>query len=93
MVTSIILFKLKDKTEYAQLKENLKGMKGKIPQLESIRVEKDLHGDSAAFDAVMITEYESKKAFDEYAAHPVHVETAKVVLGLCEGTASVLYES
>ena len=40
MVTSIIMFKLKEKTDenIAQIKEKLMGMKGKIVQLSDIKV-------------------------------------------------------
>jgi len=94
MVTSIIMFKLKEKTDenITQIKEKLMGMKGKIVQLNDIKVKHNLRDNSSSFDAVMIAEYNSMNDFDEYAIHPVHVEVGKFVLSLCEKTTSVLYE-
>jgi hypothetical protein len=94
MVTSVIMFKLKEKTaeNNASLKEKLMGMKGKIMQLKDIKVESNVRNSPAGFDAVMIAEYDSIKDFDEYAVHPVHVEVGTFILSLCEQTASVFYE-
>ena len=86
MVTSIIMFKLKEKTDenIAQLKEKLMGMKGGIVQLKDIKVKRNLRNGPSNFDAVMIAEYNSIKDFDEYVIHPVHVEVGKFILSLCE---------
>ena len=94
MVTSIIMFKLKEKTDAnaALIKEKLMGMKGKIDQLKDIKVQFHLRNNPNSFDAVMIAEYDSLKDFDEYAAHPVHVEAGSFVVGLCEQISSFLYE-
>ena len=93
MIVSTILFKLKEKSDenFSLVEEKLMSMKGKIAQLKDIKVNANLRNSPADFDMIMIAEYESLKDFDEYAAHPVHVEVGKFVLNLCEQTASVLY--
>ena len=94
MVTSIIIFKLKEKTDEnaAQIKEKLTGMKGKIAQLKDIKVKYNLRTSPSSFDVVMIAEYNSIEDFDEYAVHPVHVEAGNFILSLCEQISSILYE-
>jgi len=95
MVTSIIMFKLKEKTDenYAQLKEKLLSLKGKIVQLKDIQVNHNLRNSPESFDAVMIAKYDSVKDFDEYVLHPVHVEVGKFVVSLCEQITPVLCEN
>ena len=94
MVTSIIMFELKEKNETnaAQIKEKLMGMKGKIEQLKDIKVKYNLRNNANSFDAVMIAEYDSIKDFDEYAVHPVHVEVGKYIIDHCEQISSIMFE-
>jgi hypothetical protein len=88
------MFKLKEKTDenVVLVKEKLLGMKGKIDQLQDIVVAKNLRAGPNGFDVVMIAKYNSMKDFEEYIAHPVHVERGTYVLSLCEETASVCFE-
>ena len=95
MITSVILFKLKEKNDEntARITEKLLGMNGKIPQLKGITVKNNVRNSPAGFDAVMIAEYDSIQDFEAYAVHPVHVEAGNFIMNLCEQTASVLYEA
>jgi hypothetical protein len=95
MITNTIMFKLKEKTgeNRALAREKLLGLKGAIPQLKDIRIEFNTRGGPSGFDVLMIAVYDSMQDFDEYIAHPAHVEAGQFVLGLCEQTASVCYES
>jgi hypothetical protein len=94
MITSVIMFKLKEKKDEnaAQIKEKLLGMKGQIAQLKDITVKTHLRSSPTSFDVMMIATYNSIQDFDDYVVHPVHVEAGKFVISLCEQTASVLYE-
>ncbi|MDR2516465.1 MAG: Dabb family protein [Spirochaetaceae bacterium] len=94
MVTSVILFKLKEKNDenIVRIREKLLGMQGKIPELKSITVKNNVRSSPTGFDAVMIAVYDSIKDFEAYAVHPVHVEAGNFILKLCEQTASALYE-
>ena len=94
MIVSIIMFKLKEKSDenISRIEEKLMGMKGKIAQLKDIKVKANLRDSPTGFDAVMVAKYASIKDFDEYVANPVHVEAGGFVVSLCERIASALYE-
>jgi hypothetical protein len=95
MITNIILFKLKEKTgeKSALVKEKLLSLKGAVPQLKDIRLESNARTGPTAFDIVMIATYDSMKDFEDYIAHPTHVEVGKFVVNLCVETASACYET
>ena len=94
MVTSIILFKLKEKSNgnCALLEEKLLGMRGKIDQLKSITTKTHMNIGSATFDLMMTAQYNSKDDFAKYLVHPIHVDVKDFVLEHCEEMASFQYE-
>ena len=92
MIVSTVLLKLKSAENFSPIKEKLMGMKGKIPQLKDMKVMANVRSSPGGFDMIMIAEYNSLADFDEYVAHPVHVEVGEFVVGLCEQIASVLHE-
>lgn len=82
MVKHIILWQLKD--EYAseekaqiaaEIKEDLEGLKGKIPGLLDIHVQVDKLASSNA-DVMLDSSFESEEALKGYAVHEEHVKVA-----------------
>jgi hypothetical protein len=94
MITSVIMFKLKEKSSENALlvKEKLLSMKGNVDELKDIEVGINLNEGATPFDLVMVARYNSRDDFNVYAKHPFHVNVGKFVLELCEQTAAVLYE-
>ncbi|MEY8391677.1 Dabb family protein [Lachnospiraceae bacterium] len=82
MVKHIILWKLKDgyskeqmKHIKLEIKENLEGLKGKIPGLIDIKViTEGLAGSNA--DLMLDASFDNEEALKLYAVHPAHVTVA-----------------
>jgi len=82
MVKHIILWKLKDEYSREQIesikldiKENLEGLKGKIPGLTDIKVITEGLASSNA-DLMLDSSFEDEEALKLYADHPAHVAVA-----------------
>lgn len=82
MVKHIILWTLKDEFSNEEkenikigIKEGLEGLKGKIPGLIDIKVQKDSLESSNA-DLMLDSTFESEEALKNYSIHPAHVEVA-----------------
>lgn len=79
MVKHIILWKLKDEYNNAEIKngikEGLEGLKGKIPGLTEISVQTVTLPSSNA-DVMLYSVFESADALKGYSLHPEHVKVA-----------------
>ena len=82
MLQHIVMWKLKEnalgksKSENAQImKERLEGLLGVIPQLKEAHVGININKtDSSAYDAVLISTFESFEDLEKYKIDPRHVE-------------------
>jgi Stress responsive A/B Barrel Domain. len=79
MIRHIVLFKIKDefKDEIPLLVRNFYGMKGKIEGMVSLEAGADFLGSERSYDLALITEFETREAFDAYQTHPVHLPVKK----------------
>ena len=79
MVKHIILWKLKEEYNNADVKQGIKdgleGLIGKIPGLVEISVQTDSLESSNA-DVMLYSVFENEAALKEYATHPEHVFVA-----------------
>ena len=82
MVKHIIVWSLKDeysdaeKTEIKKgIKDGLEGLKGKVPGIIDITVQKE-GLDSSSGDLMLDSTFESVEALNGYTVHPAHVEVA-----------------
>ncbi len=79
MVKHIILWKLKEEYNTAevklQMKENLEALQGKIEGLTEIKIQVEKLERSNA-DVMLYSVFESKAALKGYAIHPEHVYVA-----------------
>ncbi len=79
MVKHIILWKLKDEANTAEvkagIKQGLEGLMGKIPGLVEIKVQTTCL-DSSNVDVMLYSVFESAEALKGYSVHPAHVEVA-----------------
>ena len=87
MIRHIVLFKLKtfeDPSEKAatmqQIKSSLEALKGKIAELNAIRVDFNVNP-AESWDIVLTTEHDSLENLSKYASHPDHVAVSKNVIG------------
>ncbi len=79
MVKHIILWKLKEEYNNAEVKEGIKqgleGLKGMIPGLVEIKVETECLASSNT-DVMLNSVFEDETALKGYAIHPAHVDVA-----------------
>ena len=79
MVKHIILWKLKDENNTAQVKNGIKtaleGLLGVVPGLLDIKVQTECLASSNA-DVMLYSVFESEQALKGYAVHPAHVAAA-----------------
>ena len=79
MVKHIILWKLKDEHNTAEvkkgIKQNLENLLGVVPGLLEIKVQCECL-DSSNADVMLYSVFESRDALKGYAVHPAHVAAA-----------------
>ena len=79
MIRHIVMFRIRDefKDEIPQLVKNFYGMKGKIEGMASLEAGADFLHSERSYDLALITEFETREAFDAYQTHPVHMPVKK----------------
>jgi len=94
MITHVVLFKMKQRTEesISQTKQILADLEGKIPQLLSIEVGTDVMHSSRSYDVALITRFHTLEDLAIYNAHPVHQKVSDYLKTHCEVSVSVDYE-
>lgn len=79
MVKHIILWKLKEENNTAEIKngikQNLEGLLGKIDGLIEIKVQTECLK-SSNVDVMLYSVFETEEALKNYAVHPEHVKVA-----------------
>ena len=79
MVTHIVLWNLKDKSQKAQqggeMKRSLEALVGVVPGLLSAQAGPGFNG----FDVGLVCTLESREALDAYQCHPAHVAVKEYV--------------
>jgi type III secretory pathway lipoprotein EscJ len=79
MVKHIILWKLKEENNTAEIKngikQNLEGLLGKIDGLIEIKVQAECL-ESSNVDVMLYSVFENEEALKNYAVHPEHVKVA-----------------
>ena len=75
----IVMFKIKNefRDEIPQLVQNFYGMKGKIEGMVNLEAGADFLHSERSYDLALITEFDSREAFDAYQNHPVHLPVKK----------------
>lgn len=95
MITHIVFFKLKDRSEesIARTAAVLRDMEGKIDELKHIEVGIDVLHSDRSYDIALVTKFESMEALQAYQVHPVHQKVIEHMAQVREASASVDYES
>ena len=101
MITHIVMWKLKDeaggKTKQenaAEIKRRLEALIGVIDEIKSLRVGININdADEAAYDACLISEFESMEALARYQVHPEHKKVSAFVKEVRTARTTVDFES
>ena len=97
MIKHIVMWTVKDtekrkEENVALLKEKLMALPSLIPEIKGYEVGINLVESAAAFDVVLISEFESWQDLDTYRDHPEHVKVAKFIGTVRDSRAVVDYE-
>ena len=95
MVKHIVMWTLKEenKEENAnEMKKRLEALKDKIDFLRFIEVGINFNDTEAAYDIVLVTDFDTKDDLNAYQVHPDHKEVGVFVRSVVEKRAVVDYE-
>ncbi len=95
MLTHIVLFRLKDKSEESlqKMKEVLLGLEGQIPCLKFIEVGTDILHSERSYDVGLYTKFDTLEDMEAYQTHPAHVKVLEYVKTVKESSVAIDYES
>jgi len=93
MIKHIVMWKLRDKTDAAEIKTKLEALAGNIPGLLHIEVGIDFLGSEQSADVVLYTELESREALEAYQVHPEHQAVVPIVKAAAVSRTVVDYEA
>lgn len=82
MVKHIVMWKLKEdnKLENAQkIKKSLEALNGVIEVIKSLEVGVNYNSSIAAYDVVLVSEFENDEALTIYQTHPKHIAIGEFV--------------
>lgn len=95
MIKHIVLFKLKDEADKAtvmnQFKAAIEALPAVIPVIRKIEVGLNMNP-AESWDIALYSEFDSLDDVKTYAAHPAHVEAAKLLADAKESRSCVDYE-
>ena len=79
MIRHIVMFQIKEeyRDEIPQRIRNFYGKKEKIEGMISLEAGADFLHSERSYDLALITEFDSREAFDAYQNHPIHLPVKK----------------
>ncbi|MFQ5345089.1 MAG: Dabb family protein [Mariprofundus sp.] len=92
MVKHIVMWKLKSKTDAADIKTRLEALAGKIPGLLKIEAGIDFLESEQSADLVLCVELENKQALEVYRSHPEHQAIVPVIKAAAISRTVIDYE-
>jgi Stress responsive A/B Barrel Domain len=92
MVRHIVMWKLRDKTDAAPLKQRLEALNGRIPGLIRLEAGVDFLASEQSCDLVLVADLENRAALDTYQAHAAHQAVVPLVRSAAVSRAVVDYE-
>ncbi|WP_027091286.1 Dabb family protein [Cohnella thermotolerans] len=95
MITHIVLFKLKDRSPESveRTAQVLRNLEGKIPELLSIEVGKDVLHSERSYDIALTATFADMDGLQAYQVHPEHKKVIEHMNEVREASVSVDYES
>ena len=95
MVTHVVLFKLKDRSQESiqKAKDVLLGLQGRIPELRGFEVGADGLHSERSYDIALIAKFDDMAGLNAYQRHPEHVNAAEYMRQVREAAVAVDYET
>ena len=86
MIRHTIMWKFKEQVGnedrdaiMSHVEKILSALKPIIPEIRSMRIEKDILRSQSSFDMIYITEFDSLDTLEVYRVHPEHMKVSKYV--------------
>jgi hypothetical protein len=92
MVKHIVMWKLRDKADAAEIKVRLEALAGQIPGLLNIEVGIDFLESEQSADVVLYSELESREALEVYQNHTEHMAVVPLVKAAAVSRTVIDYE-
>jgi len=92
MVKHIVMWKLRDKADAAEVKARLEALSGQIPGLLNIEVGIDFLESEQSADVVLYSELESREALKVYQNHTRHMAVVPLVKAAAISRTVIDYE-
>lgn len=87
MIRHIVMWKIKDGAHGKTKKENIRSIKkmledlnGKIPGMLRLEVGEDFSSTDNSSDVVLYSEFQDRKALEDYQVHPLHEAVKSYIL-------------
>ncbi len=93
MIKHIVLWKLKDRAQAAEMKAALEALPAKIPQIVTFEVGICLAAGEALADVALYSEFASLADLETYVAHPEHQKVVAFIRPLVSERRVADYES
>ncbi|MDF2985328.1 MAG: Stress responsive Barrel Domain-containing protein [Eubacterium sp.] len=95
MLTHVVFFKLKDKSQETleKVKADLLALKDKISLIKSIEVGLDILHTERSYDVVLYSKFDSLEDMQAYQVHPEHVKFGEYIQTVKESIVAVDFES
>lgn len=81
MIKHIVMWKLREHADGASKQENartlkkkLEGLKDRIPEIARMEVGLNFNTSDAAYDVVLVSEFQDREALAAYQKHPQHLQ-------------------
>ncbi|MDY0747777.1 Dabb family protein [Paucibacter sp. R3-3] len=88
MIRHIVMWRVKGESAderrrgRLQVKAAFEGLRGRIPGMTRLEIGLDTSGTDYACDVVLVTDFHSQQALDEYANHPEHLRVRRELDGI-----------
>lgn len=92
MVKHIVMWKLKDKADAAEIKGRLEALNGRIPGLIRLEAGIDFLESEQSADLALYAELENREALDAYQNHAEHLAVVPLVKAAAVSRTVVDYE-
>ncbi len=63
----------------SEVEKRLGALEGIIPEIRSMKFERDILRSKRSFDMIYLTQFDSLEALERYRVHPEHVKVAKFI--------------
>lgn len=94
MLTHVVLFKLKERTEenITEAISRLAALADAVPMVRSLEVGADVVQSARAYDVALIVKFDDRAGMEAYQVHPAHVPVAQFLKGISESIVSADFE-